>query len=103
MGPGHVCLHFQHGEHGGHTEFHEDFRGQQPDRPIGAVRRFQALRAKRNTAFLRETPWILRVLRVENAVANPPPPIPVGTLIVAVRHGLTSVEVSFSTMIAGTK
>jgi hypothetical protein len=46
--------------------------GWQPDRPTGPVRRLQALRAKRNSAFLCAPPWILRALRVENAVPDMP-------------------------------
>jgi len=63
-------------EHGGCTEFHEGFCGPQPGSPIGDIRQFHALRAKRNIAFLRGTPWCLRVLRVENAAVNPPPSHP---------------------------
>jgi hypothetical protein len=44
----------------------EVFPGQHPCPLIGVTRRLHALRAKRNNHLLRGTPWILRVLRVEN-------------------------------------
>jgi hypothetical protein len=93
---------FQHGEHEGHTEVHGDWRRKPLGSPMIRSDRFRRFARSAISILLRDPPWILRVLRVENAVANPPPPIPVGTLIVAVQPGLTSVEVSPSAMIART-
>jgi len=42
-----------------------------PIGPLAPSGEFQALRAKRNITFLRENPWIFRVLRVENRQLQP--------------------------------